>query len=52
MQDEHLKGYKRTENVKNKIARTVCVLISGKCVFRFPEEKIEKIARRRGDYVF
>lgn len=52
VQDEHPKGYKRAENAKNKTARTVCVLISGKCVFRFPSEGIEKIAEKRGDYVF
>lgn len=48
----HKKGDKNESIAKNKIAKTLSVLIKGKCLWTFPEKNNQIILENEGDYIF
>jgi hypothetical protein len=48
----HKKGEKKEEISANKSAKTLSILINGKFLIRFPQDKKEIILSKSGDYAF
>jgi hypothetical protein len=49
---KHSKGKIRKVPAKNVKAKSMCILVEGNFVIRFPDEKSEKAMTRKGDFIF